>query len=179
MTDHIFEEAFEQKVEQEGEEFLLDMLNNLYTDDLDINGVPYACRRVRDTRILPEGNLIRTEFFCFPKDDKKKKMERGLVVTIDADVTEPGGGEFMRQFSNPRHVGYFKPDRHEMYRGVVAAKARVQIEEAGGNTFLNHDILLTTPEKETVLLDEFDFSRYPLFMLGFVSGEFEIGLREK
>lgn len=177
--NHTFQEVFDRKVEQEGETMLLDMLNHLYTDDLDIGGVPYACRRVRDTRVVPEGTLVRTEFFCFPKDDKKKKMERGLVVYMDSDVMPAETNGQMMQFSNPRHVGYFKPDRHEMYRGVVAAKARVQIEQAGGNTFLNHDILLTTPEKETVLLDEFDFSRYPLFMLGFVSGEFQIGLQEK
>lgn len=177
MSYKNFTEGFQKKLEEEGEEFLLDLLGGLYTEDQTLNGERFAFRRMRDTLLSRDKNIVRTEFLCFPPEAPKKKLEQGGFLFIDSTVENPFEQKVI--FSDPRNVHYVRPSKDEIYYGVVANKAREGLDRTGHNTFLTHDVLITTPEKETYLLDEFDFHRYPLFMLGLVSGEFEIGVQKK
>ena len=51
--------------------------------------------------------------------------------------------------------------------------------ETGHNTYLRHDVMITTPEKEIVPLENFDFEAHHLFMLGLYGGEYKVGISEK
>ncbi|HAD18883.1 MAG TPA: hypothetical protein DCF42_00650 [Lachnospiraceae bacterium] len=171
-----FEAGFRSLYQAEGDALLERMGNALYPEDLIIGEVRYSVRRIRDTRISPESGLVRTEFYCVPQDGAKKKLERGWIVYLDIEAEDPEAK--MTVFHHPKGYGFIKPDKRMMYHGVVAEKARDLIRQAGDNSFLHHEIMIMTPEKTVSRLDEFAFSRYPLFMLGFVSGEFDVFLQE-
>ena len=71
------------------------------------------------------------------------------------------------------------PDKQVVYYGMVATKARKLLKEQNANSFLFHDVTITTPEGKTELLDGFDFSQHKLFMLGLYGNEYKIGIRER
>ncbi len=81
--------------------------------------------------------------------------------------------------SEPGCPVFSKPDKAELYRGIVASRAGKLIAAEGSNTFLFHDVLITSPDGQTDVLEDFPFERYPLFMLGLIGGEFKIGIQRK
>ena len=98
------------------------------------------------------------------------------------------GGLFSGYFSNIKasydigaihNAHYVMPDKQVVYYGMVATKARKLLKEQNANSFLFHDVTITTPEGKTELLDGFDFSQHKLFMLGLYGNEYKIGIRER
>ncbi len=173
-----FTKGFQTRLQNEGESFLLDLINGLYTDDIDLDGQAYTCRRMTDEVIDAEERIVRIGFFCFPQDPSDKhKMHHGGFVYIDAVCSQVDGMQLT--FSEPGNVQFTQPERYDVYHAVVANRARKQLVLQGTNNFLFHDIYITTPEKQTFLLEEFDFSRHQLFMLGLIGGEFQISIRPK
>lgn len=170
-------EGFSKKVKGEGEEFLLGLLEGLYADDLDLDGKKYAIRRMSDTIIDDEEGIVRTEFFCFPQNGEKNKLQAGGIVSVESrgEVTDSR----IITFTGPKNVSYKQPTMHEIYSGVVATRARKLLVREETNNFLFHDIFITTPDKETFKLEEFPFAKHRLFMLGLIGNEYQISIRDK
>ncbi len=173
-----FVAGFQAKTNTEGQDFLSSLVNGLYADDIELNGQLYTCRRMTDEVIDPKQRLIRTGFFCFPQDPSDKhKMNHGGFVYIDTICSDMDGMQLT--FSEPNHITFVQPQRYDIYHAIVANRARKQLVLQGTNNFLFHDIFITTPEQKTFDLEEFDFSRHQLFMLGLIGGEFKISIKPK
>jgi hypothetical protein len=67
----------------------------------------------------------------------------------------------------------------DVYYAVAASTGGRQIAQGGGNTYLRHDLLVVTPERDRVAIEEFDFGANKLFMLGLYGGDYKIEIREK
>ena len=67
----------------------------------------------------------------------------------------------------------------DVYYAVAASTGGRQIAKIGGNTYLGHDLLVVTPERDRVAIEEFDFGANKLFMLGLYGGDYKIEIREK
>lgn len=169
--------VFLEQADKEGGEFLLSLVNSWMYGDVTFSNRRFALRRTADTVLDAENRTIRTEFFCFPQDGGKDKMQQGGMIAIDTVASGMDG--MLLTMSEPGCPVFRKPDKAELYRGIVASRAGKLIAAAGSNTFLFHDVLITSPDGQTDVLEEFPFERYPLFMLGLIGGEFKIGIQRK
>ncbi len=173
-----FVSGFQKKVEAEGEAFLIELINGLYADDFHLHGQLYTCRRMTDEVIDAESRIVRIGFFCFPQDPTdQQKMQHGGFVYIDAVCSNVDGMQLT--FTEPGNITFTQPERYDIYQAIVANRARKQLVLQGTNNFLFHDIFITTPEKDTFVLEEFDFSRHQLFMLGLIGNEYKISIKTK
>ncbi|MGN0255841.1 MAG: hypothetical protein ACI4D6_07690 [Chordicoccus sp.] len=174
-----FMDAFEKKIEEEGTDFLTDLLNSLYSEGLVLDGQSYSVRRMSDEIVDDSGETkkVKTGFFCFPQNGEKDRLFQGGAFYIASDLTNVDGKQ--ASFSNPGKPDYVMPDKQVVYYGMVATKARKLLKEQHANSFLFHDVTITTPEGKTELLDGFDFSQHKLFMLGLYGNEYKIGIRER
>ncbi|MEE3420263.1 MAG: hypothetical protein VZR02_04065 [Lachnospiraceae bacterium] len=179
MAYRDFTEAFTAKGELEGSDFLEKLMNHLYTEDFILGGQTYTCRRVRDEVIDEEKRLVRTDFFCFPQNGDKHRMEMGgtasLIGTADAlDAKAPS-------FSDIRIDGFIRPTKERIYRSVVADRARKLLKREETETFLLHNVFVTTPRGARILLEDFPFEKeeHKLFMLGLYGGEYKISISRK
>ena len=172
-----FLDALEKKVDAEGNAFLTDLLNRLEPADVELNGTVYSVRRISDEYIGSGRGKVKTGFFCFPQNGEKDRLFQGGAFYIASDLINVDGKQ--ASFSNPGKPDYVMPDKQVVYYGMVATKARKLLKEQNANSFLFHDVTITTPEGKTELLDGFDFSQHKLFMLGLYGNEYKIGIRER
>ena len=179
-----FAERFEEKLRADGTDALIEMLHGGFAFDQVIGGETCAVRRIRDRRIRvggegkgPEDEWLETDFFIFPQNGQKDKLMTGVVMTVMSRVED-----FEREalvFTEPEIVTIYRPQKPEIYYAQVASRGGRLIGEAGPNTYLRHDVMITTPEKEIVPLENFDFEAHKLFMLGLYGGEYKVGIAEK
>ncbi len=178
MAYEEFVAGFQSRLDAEGEDFLTKLVNGLYADDTMLGSQLYTIRRMTDEVLDPESRTIRTGFFCFPQDASDKyKMQHGGFVYVDTICSNVNGMQLT--LSHPENVVFSNPERYDIYHAIVANRARKQLVLQGTNNFLFHDIFITTPENETFHLDDFDFRRHKLFMLGLIGGEYKISIRPK
>lgn len=177
MSYQDFTRDFTRKMGAEGEEYLLGLLQELFLPAQQAGGTRYDCRRISDELIDEERRIVRTQLFCFPADAGKGRMQQGGYLVLDAVCEDPQSPQ--PRFTSLVRAGFLQPGKKEIYYAVVAARARGQLEQEGERTFLHHDVMITTPEKRTIALEDFDFSRHDLFMLGLVSGEYRVSIRRR
>lgn len=163
-----FEDKIEKIFEEAEEEFLLDLLHAGFAFDREIKGEKIAFRRSKDE--LKEGR-VETEFFCFPQNGQRDKLKHGMLVRFAAEPENPE--ELTVRFGSPEKISTKKPERSETYYSQVASRAGREIAKEGANTYLHHDVMIRTPEKDVVHLDSFDFDANKLFMLGLYGGEYQ------
>ena len=173
-----FAEAIREYLDGAEEKELEEFLSGGFSFERAAAGYECAVRRSRDR--LPEpaddapdgtARAVETELFLFDKNGGKKKLNEGVLVTIRGEEAPGGRRTFLREVR--------PADRNEVYYAQAASRGGKLISEAGGSDFLGHDVMIGTPEKEWIPLDELDFSKHPLFMLGLYGGEYQIGVREK
>lgn len=174
-----FTEGFSVKSELEGADFLEKLMNHLYMEDFVLGGQVYTCRRVRDEVIDEREKLVRTDFFCFPQNGDKHRMEMGGIVSLlgraDAlDARKP-------VFTEVKLDGFIKPTKSRIYRSFVADRARKLLKKEETETFLLHNVFVTTPRGSRILLDDFPFEdpEHKLFMLGLYGGEYKVSIAAK
>jgi len=173
-----FAEKFDERLRAEGTDALLEMLHGGFAFDQVIGGETCAVRRVRDRRIEVQGDeWLETEFFIFPQNGQKDKLLKGVIMTVMSRVRDYT--ERNLRFEEPEVVTIYRPQKPEIYFAQAASRGGRQIGELGYNNYLNHDVLITTPEKEIIPLEEFNFEEHRLFMLGFYGGEYKIGIAER
>jgi len=157
------------------ESLLLELLEGGFIFDTMIGGEKIGVRRVSDTP-ADEG-FVRTELFLFPQNGKKDKLKKGAFAVIEAEVSDGVCGR--HAFANPRFADSRKGAMTDVYYAVAASTGGRQIAQSGGNTYLRHDLLVVTPERDRVAIEEFDFGANKMFMLGLYGGDYKIEIREK
>ncbi|MCR5295490.1 MAG: hypothetical protein K6E30_10045 [Lachnospiraceae bacterium] len=163
-----FEEKIERLAGEAEEEFFLDLANSGFAFDRLIDGETIAFRRSKDTAV---GERVETEFFCFPQNGRKDKMKMGMLLRF---TVRPENAEDMEvHFTEAESGKAEKAGRSETYYSQVASRAGRELAKEGVNTFLHHEVVIRTPEKEEVLLNAFDFEANKLFMLGLYGGEYK------
>ena len=187
-----FAERFEDKLRADGTDALLTMLHGGFAFDQVIGGETCAVRRVRDRHITvgdgaetgegdsgrgPRSEWLETDFFIFPQNGQKDKLLTGVMLTVTSKVQDFGPKQL--RFEEPEVVTIYRPQKPEIYYAQIASRGGRQIGELGHNTYLNHDVLITTPEKEIIPIENFDFEAHKLFMLGFYGGEYKVSVAEK
>ena len=172
-----FLDALEKKVDAEGNAFLTDLLNRLEPADVELNGTVYSVRRISDEYIGSGRGKVKTGFFCFPENGAKDRMFQGGAFYAASDIIGIKGRQ--AELGSPKIIEYRMPARQVVYYGMVAHKAQRLLRAAGANSFLFHDVMITTPEGRMEPLDTFDFSKHRLFMLGLYGNEYKVGIREK
>lgn len=170
----IFADRFKSYIEKATDFEILDILNSGFCFEKELGGEKIAFWRSKDTISDPESRTVTTEFFCFPQNGEKNRMKQGINVTFDCTVENTV--DEVTIFLNPGKIFFWPGEKYNMYYAKVASKAGRELMDKGINTFLHNKVVLVTPEDETVLLDEFDFSKYEFFMLGLMGGEFKVGL---
>lgn len=163
-----FEEKIEKVFEEAEEELVLDLLHAGFAFDREIEGERVAFRRSKDE--LKE-DTVETEFFCFPQNGQRDKLKHGMLVRFAAKPENPD--ELLVRFGSPKKLSTKRPEKSETYYSQVASRAGREIEKEGANTYLHHDVMIRTPEKDVVGLDAFDFEANKLFMLGLYGGEYQ------
>ena len=158
------------------EALLMELLEGGFVFDLMIGGEKIGVRRMRDT-YGDEDGVVRTELFLFPQNGRKDKLKKGAFAVIESEVREDAPGR--SAFARPRFAESRKGAMTDVYYAVAASTGGRQIAARGGNTYLAHDILVVTPERERVVLDMFDFDANKLFMLGLYGGDYKIEIRER
>lgn len=170
-----FAERFEKEMKMAEVAILMDVVNGGFSFDYKIPYQNCGIRRMRDT-ILEDGRL-KTEYFCFPQNGQKNKLKMGVVMTLLMDIDSTN--KVKAVFSNPSILEIHRANMTDIYYAVAAVKGGRLLEQEGVNTYLNHDVMVLTPEKETVPLEGFDFASHELFMLGLFGGDYKIGIKEK
>ena len=125
----------------------------------------------------PRSEWLETDFFIFPQNGQKDKLLTGVMLTVTSKVQDFGPKQL--RFEEPEVVTIYRPQKPEIYYAQIASRGGRQIGELGHNTYLNHDVLITTPEKEIIPIENFDFEAHKLFMLGFYGGEYKVSVAEK
>ena len=105
------------------------------------------------------------------------RSKKGAFAVIEAEVSDGVSGR--HAFANPRFADSRKGAMTDVYYAVAASTGGRQIAKIGGNTYLGHDLLVVTPERDRVAIEEFDFGANKLFMLGLYGGDYKIEIREK
>ncbi len=172
----VFAEKMRRELEKSDPDVFVGMLEGGFTFDMIFAGEKCGFRRCRDVVQDEESGKIYTEFFCFPQNGKKDKLQQALSFSVECKVRDLG--EKQSVFTEVENLQCWKSDKKEVYYSHVASRAGAQIVETGANTFLHNEVVILTPENETVPLDEFDFEKNKLFMLGLYGGEYKIGVRE-
>ncbi|MDD6346756.1 MAG: hypothetical protein PUA52_01940 [Lachnospiraceae bacterium] len=170
-----FAERFENDMQAAGEEALLAILNGGFAFDYKIPYQNCGIRRMGDT--LTGDGLLETRYFCFPQNGQKDKLKVGVTMTVVSEVEDSTAKTVV--FRRPRLTAVERASMQEVYYAVAAVKGGRLIEKDGHNTYLHHDVMLLTPEKETVTLEGFDFASHELFMLGLFGGDYKVGIKEK
>ena len=170
-----FGERFQKKMEAAGETALLKILGGGFAFEVTLDGERCAVNRMRD-RILGNG-ILQTEVFIYPKNGEKKSQAQGIVMTIHSEVEDDKASSL--HYQSAVLAGFRRPMMPEIYYSHVASRSGSQIKEAGYDSFLHHDVMIRTPKKDVIALDEFDFNEHKLFMLGLYGGEYKIEIREK
>lgn len=170
-----FGERFQKKMEAAGETALLKLLGGGFSFEVMIDGEKCAVNRMKDL-ILGNG-VLQTELFIYPKNGERKSQAQGIVMTIHSDVENPGADALSYQGASL--AGFRRPLMPEIYYAHVASRGGRQIEKAGYDSFLHHEVMIRTPEKTLERLESFDFDKHKLFMLGLYGGEYRIEIRER
>ena len=157
------------------ESLLLELLEGGFIFDTFIDGEKIGVRRVSDTP--QDEGVVRTEFFLFPQNGKKDKLKKGAFAVIESEVCD--GDEGRHAFANPRFGGSRKGAMTDVYYAVAASTGGRQIAQDGGNTYLDYDLLVVTPERNRVAIEEFDFGANKMFMLGLYGGDYKIEIKNR
>jgi hypothetical protein len=97
---------------------------------------------------------------------------QGCLITLHGKTD--GQEDNRIRFRDAAVTGYSLPSKGDVYHAQAAVRASRQLTPDGYNTYLAHVLYVHTPEKETYLMDEFDFDAHPLFMLGLLGNEYQL-----
>ena len=171
-----FTDKLQRELEKSTSDVLVGMLESGFTFDMIFAGEKCGFRRCKDLIQDPDTGKLYTEFFCFPQNGKKDKLQHGLCFSVVSTVED--FSEKKSVFADAGQLKCHKAGKVDIYYSHVASRAGKQIAETGANTFLHNDVVIFTPENECILLDDFDFAKNSLFMLGLYGGEYKIGVKE-
>ena len=167
-----FAERCEKLIKEMRTEELTELLSGGFAFEKELGGQSCAVRRMRD--MIMGKDQLETDLFIYPKTGEKKQQLQGVVLTFDSEVEDILSPQLV--YKTISLTGLRRPQVPEIYYAHVAATGGKTIAESGITNFLHHVIEITTPEKEVIALEDFDFSKHKLFMLGLYGGEYQIGV---
>ncbi len=171
-----FADTLKRKLQAADENVLLEILAGGFIFDYELEGELCGFRRSQDEILDEEGRKIRTTYYCYPQNGQKGKLKMGTTFSIESEITNPG--EKISTFANAGALQFSGGGKYDLYYSHVASRGGKQIAKMGSNTHLHHKVLIVTPEKKMIPLDEFNFAENSLFMLGLYGGEYQIAVQQ-
>ncbi|GEM_PF-1148063 len=167
-----FQERLAFYLSEQEEEFASVLAGSGFSFDLVLGGERIGFRRKSDRYTDDTMENVETVFLAFPQNGDKKRLLQGCLITLNGKTD--GQEDNRIRFRDAAVTGYSLPSKGDVYHAQAAVRASRQLTPDGYNTYLAHVLYVHTPEKETYLMDEFDFDAHPLFMLGLLGNEYQL-----
>ena len=152
-----FQERLAFYLSEQEEQFASVLAGSGFSFDLVLGGERIGFRRKSDR---------------YTENGDKKRLLQGCLITLHGKTD--GQEDNRIRFRDAAVTGYSLPSKGDVYHAQAAVRASRQLTPDGYNTYLAHVLYVHTPEKETYLMDKFDFDAHPLFMLGLLGNEYQL-----